>query len=214
MSSFDPSSSLFVLPSKWLFLTVPTTMLCSYWTCPSSYHMLYNMIVKLSVPNPLVPAQSALFGCSVFMFILTVNMSAILPLSFIPTTHLTFNFSQCLTLWLCGLTYELTRYLWHLSASMVPSQSPILLSPFLVLVEIVSLLIQPISLSVRLMANLLAGHIILTLLEVMILQHVAFSPVGSIVYILGLGFETMVCVIQAYVVYNLLVIYWNKNVTH
>nr|DAZ89633.1 TPA_inf: ATP synthase 6 [Antarctophthirus carlinii] len=216
LSVFDPCSSAIpssALQLKWLCLILPIFTVTPYWYAPSSFHVLYLHVSEMLKTQLNLSSQgksSTLILVSLFVFIFMSNSMTLLPLGFIPSSHFMFNMSLCFTLWLSGLLYEFVNSPSKLSSSLVPSNSPLILGPFLVLIELVSLLIQPVSLSVRLMSNLMAGHILLVLLESVILS-VSLSFPYLLLFTFGMLFELMVCVIQSFVVCNLLSIYWNKN---
>lgn len=105
---------------------------------------------------------------------------------------------------------------WEKTIShLTPSGSPIILSPFIVIIEIVSLCIRPITLRVRISANLIAGHLLIHLLRNLsiycfnlnVFYLTALVPVSIILNIL----ETSVSIIQAYILCTLVNMYINEN---
>lgn len=132
--------------------------------------------------------------------LILLNIWGLTPYVFRLTRHLAINLSLALILWIniviIRITFNLTDFLRHLQ----PSGSPALLNPFLCLIELVSLLVRPLTLAVRLTANLRTGHILIGLLGIGFIN----SRLYSSLFILILGrfyfiFEIAVCVIQAYI---------------
>jgi ATP synthase subunit 6 len=97
------------------------------------------------------------------------------------------------------LVFNFEGFLVHL----VPSGSPFALSPFIALLEVISCLIRPVSLSVRLISNIIAGHLLLGLIGSFCINHINGSFVGITLSVLELG----VCVIQSYVFVVLCILY-------
>nr|NP_008176.1 ATP synthase F0 subunit 6 [Katharina tunicata]AAC48363.1 ATPase subunit 6 [Katharina tunicata] len=145
---------------------------------------------------------------SIFLLLILVNLSGLLPYVFSLSSHLSFAFCFGLPFWL-SLIFSGDLYVSEVVSHLLPSGAPGILNPFLVLVETVSISVRPITLSVRLAANMSAGHIILGLIG-------SYLSVGLFCYpILVLGlllfvqvfyflFEIGVSLIQAYI-FSLLV---------
>ena len=117
-----------------------------------------------------------------------------------------FSLSLALLLWLSPLVFKSITSPKNLISHLVPLGSPLALRPFIVLVERVSLLIRPITLSVRLAANIVTGHLLLTLSG----SLCAFSLKGALGLIpqLTLGcLELAVAGVQAYVLFILVSLY-------
>jgi len=145
---------------------------------------------------------------SLFLLLVGLNFMGLVPYVFSLTRHLAINLSISLPLWfgiiLIGVCYDFGGFLAHLQ----PVGSPAALNPFLCLIELVSTLVRPITLSVRLTANLSTGHILIALLGS---GFVGRGLLGCIfILILGLFyfmFEMGVCFIQAYIFTLLPVLY-------
>ncbi len=173
--------------------------------------MLYNFITKMisdTAGKKAKPFFPLIF--SLFIFILICNMIGMLPYSFTVTSHiivtLTFAIFIFIGVTILGFVIHGFKYL----KIFVPSGVPVLLLPIITVIEIISYLSRPVSLSVRLFANMMAGH---TMLKVF----------GSFVISLGLiggwlplsfsvaltGLEILVAFLQAYVFAILTCIYLN-----
>nr|QCG71484.1 ATP synthase subunit 6 [Camaenella platyodon] len=137
----------------------------------------------------------------VFTFIMFNNLLGLTPFTYTLTSDLFTMFSLAMLIWLfllvSGYFYAPMKSLAHL----VPSGAPLMLSPFLVIIELISIMIRPITLTVRLIANISAGHIVLSLLANTITSTL-HNPTMLLLSICSIGytlFEFFVCVIQAYI---------------
>lgn len=134
------------------------------------------------------------FFC-LFFFILFFNFFSLFPFVFTVTGHLFFTLGLSLVMWTSIISFylffNLGGFLCHLS----PSGSPLALSPFIVCLELIRCFIRPVSLSVRLMSNMIAGHLLLGLIGAFRVMFSTGSVIGLVLTCLELG----VCVIQAYV---------------
>ena len=149
-----------------------------------------------------------------FLYILTSNLLGLIPFSFATTAQLVVAFSLSFSLFL-GVTWiGVSRHGLHFLSFFLPAGAPIGLAPLLVVIELISYIFRPISLGVRLFANMTAGHSLLAIIagfgwsigscgSVLALGSVV--PVGVIVVIYGL--ELAVAFLQAYVFGVLLCIY-------
>nr|WMV00328.1 ATP synthase F0 subunit 6 [Maoricicada campbelli] len=213
-SSFDPCTgflSLNWLSSMILLLFLPLT----YWYMPNRFVILYNKIL-LSLNNELNMLMnykslgSSLMFLSLFTFILLNNLLGLLPYIFTSSSHLVFTMSLALPLWLSFMLYGFINNVNHMFCHMVPSGTPNILMPFMVIIESVSNLIRPGSLAVRLTANMIAGHLLMTLLGNLPMNYEYYSGVIIIFQILLMLFELAVCMIQSYVFMVLSTLYYSE----
>nr|YP_009104599.1 ATP synthase F0 subunit 6 [Camaena cicatricosa]AIS20797.1 ATP synthase subunit 6 [Camaena cicatricosa] len=148
-----------------------------------------------------------------FAFLLTNNLMGLTPISYSLTSSLMSMFSLALLSWLflisSGYTYSPMKSLAHLA----PQGAPMVLMPFLVVIEVISLLIRPLTLTVRLIANISAGHIVLGLIAntmTSLLHH----PLLFLTLLCSVGytlFEIFVSVIQAYIFTLLISLYATEH---
>ncbi len=146
------------------------------------------------------------FIFSLFMFIFFANMLGMLPIAFTVTSHIIVTFALAITVFI-GVT--LTGFVLHgprFLKVFVPSGVPIALLPLVVAIEVISYFSRPISHSVRLFANMLAGHIMLKVFAGFVLTFMAMGAVGFVGMILPLfmivaltALEFLVAALQAYV---------------
>nr|YP_006576086.1 ATP synthase F0 subunit 6 [Kulikovia alborostrata]AEM23543.1 ATP synthase F0 subunit 6 [Kulikovia alborostrata] len=158
----------------------------------------------------------ASFVCSLMIFLLSFNLSGLFPYVFSSTSHLVVTFVMGSVLWLSLILSSSFYSLSSFIAVFLPVGAPGILNPFWVLVETVSLSVRPITLSVRLAANMGAGHIVLCLLGSYLSSGFflySFSAVGVllVVGVFYFVFEIGVCLIQAYIFFLLLNLYGDEH---
>ena len=154
------------------------------------------------------------------MFILTLNMIGLIPYTFTVTSHIIVTAALAITVFLTVLIYGFWRHGLHFFNLFVPKGVPIYILPLIVFIEILSFISRPISHSVRLFANMLAGHI--TLQGVRRLHHPAGRRLGVLGWAGGVlpfamivvltALEMLVAFLQAYVFAILTCIYLNDAI--
>jgi F-type H+-transporting ATPase subunit a len=160
------------------------------------------------------------FVFTIFMFVLTLNMLGLIPYSFTVTSHIIVTAALAFTVFLTVLVYGLWRHGLHFFNLFVPKGVPIYILPLIVFIEILSFISRPISHSVRLFANMLAGHITLQVFAgFIILMGTGLGALGwaggilpfAMIVIL-MALETLVAFLQAYVFAILTCIYLNDAI--
>ncbi|MDA0702574.1 MAG: F0F1 ATP synthase subunit A [Proteobacteria bacterium] len=144
---------------------------------------------------------------SLFMFVLFGNMIGMLPYSFTFTSHLIVTFALALAVFLAVTIIGFVRHGMHFFSFFVPPGTPILMWPLMIPIEIISYLSRPISLAVRLFANMTAGH---TLLKVFAGFIAALGVLGVVPFALVIaltGLEVLIAFLQAYIFTILTCIY-------
>nr|YP_010936713.1 ATP synthase F0 subunit 6 [Tzotzilthelphusa villarosalensis]WKW91709.1 ATP synthase F0 subunit 6 [Tzotzilthelphusa villarosalensis] len=205
-SIFEPSSSFFNLSLNWISTLLGIMFLpFIYWSSPSRWSLLWSKIIKtlhtefkaLLINSHL--GTSMLF-VSLFSLILFNNFLGLLPYVFTSSSHMVMTLSLSLPLWITLMMFGWLNHTKHMFAHLVPQGTPSMLMPFMVLIESISNVIRPMTLAVRLAANMIAGHLLLTLLgntgsmlSMIILSILIFSQ------ILLLILESAVAIIQSYV---------------
>nr|QVT10930.1 ATP synthase F0 subunit 6 [Ambulyx liturata] len=214
-SIFDPTTNLFNLPINWMSTFLGLMFLpYKFWFTPNRHFMIWNFILnklhnefKTLLKNNYFNGSTLIF-ISLFSFILFNNFLGLFPYIFTSTSHLTLTLSISLPLWLSFMLYGWINNYQHMFIHMIPQGTPTILMPFMVLIETISNIIRPGTLAVRLTANMIAGHLLMTLL----------SSTGSnlsymfilmliIIQILLLILESAVAVIQSYVITILSTLY-------
>jgi F-type H+-transporting ATPase subunit a len=156
---------------------------------------------------------------SLFMFILALNVIGIIPYTFTVTSHIVITVSLALIVFLTVVIYGIWRHGLHFFRLFVPSGIPIYILPLIVFIEVLSFLSRPISHSVRLFANMLAGHITLKVFASFITLLGGLGVVGWLGATLPLALvvaltalELLVAFLQAYVFAILTCIYLNDAI--
>lgn len=214
-SIFDPSTNIFYLPINWLrtflrFIFIPY----SFWLIPNRHHFLWNFILiklhnefKTLLKNNYFQGSTFIF-ISIFFFILFNNFLGLFPYIFTRTSHLTLSLSISLPLWLRFIIYGWINNSQHIFIHLIPQGTPSILMPFIVLIETISNIIRPGTLAVRLTANIIAGHLLITLLRrTRISTPFLLTLIIIIIQILLLTLESAVAIIQAYVISILRTLY-------
>nr|CAK6681847.1 CDS-3 [Gordionus sp. m RMFG-2023] len=140
-----------------------------------------------------------------FSSVLSYNILSLFPYTF-PITSSTLNiFMLSISLFTISISFFFKNMsLW----SLIPLGSPIFLSPFLFLIELISLLIRPLTLSLRLSANITSGHILMHLCMSMFSMKPFMMLIPSVLLNL---LELMVSFIQAYVYMSLISLYISES---
>uniref|UniRef100_UPI00315CE333 ATP synthase F0 subunit 6 n=1 Tax=Corynorhinus mexicanus TaxID=712049 RepID=UPI00315CE333 len=157
----------------------------------------------------------ALMLTSLIMFIGSTNLLGLLPHSFTPTTQLSTNLSMAIPLWagtvILGFRHKTKASLAHF----LPQGTPTPLIPMLILIETISLFIQPMALAVRLTANITAGHLLIHLIgsATLALMNISMTTafLTFIILIMLTMLEFAVALIQAYVFTLLVSLYLHDN---
>nr|ACT21547.1 ATPase subunit 6 [Drosophila melanogaster]AEB53214.1 ATPase 6 [Drosophila melanogaster]AEB53219.1 ATPase 6 [Drosophila melanogaster]AEB53229.1 ATPase 6 [Drosophila melanogaster]AEB53234.1 ATPase 6 [Drosophila melanogaster] len=205
-SVFDPSA-IFNFSLNWLSTFLGLLMIPSiYWLMPSRYNIMWNSILLTlhkefkTLLGPSGHNGSTFIFISLFSLILFNNFMGLFPYIFTSTSHLTLTLSLALPLWLCFMLYGWINHTQHMFAHLVPQGTPAILMPFMVCIETISNIIRPGTLAVRLTANMIAGHLLLTLLgntgssmSYMLMTFLLMAQIALLVL------ESAVAMIQSYV---------------
>nr|YP_010503035.1 ATP synthase F0 subunit 6 [Oeneis buddha]UXD78913.1 ATP synthase F0 subunit 6 [Oeneis buddha] len=214
-SIFDPTTNIFNLSINWISTFIGLLFMpYSFWFMPNRYFLLWN-IISFKLHNEFKNLMginsfkgSTFIFISLFFFIFFNNLLGLFPYIFTSTSHLNFSLTLSLTLWLSFMIYGWINNTQHMFIHMIPQGTPTILMPFMVLIETISNIIRPGTLAVRLTANMIAGHLLLTLLgnsgmnmPNYLLAILIFSQ------ILLLILEFAVAIIQSYVITILSTLY-------
>ena len=211
-SSFDPISSTFNLQLNWLSIFLFIIVFYPlYWISNSKSSVLYSELTSYITKEfmPLFKSYKNIIIFNVlFIFILINNVFGLIPYTFTRTAHIAITLSMALTIWVIFILYGWINNTNHIFAHLVPLGTPIVLIPFMVLIESISNIIRPITLSVRLAANLTAGHLLLILLgESMVNNRILIIITVTAAQFALITLEAAVAVIQAYVFATLSTLY-------
>jgi F-type H+-transporting ATPase subunit a len=156
---------------------------------------------------------------SLFMFVLVANLFGMIPFAFTVTSHIIVTFGLAAIVILTVILYGFWNHGFKFLKLFVPHGIPVALMPLVVAIEVISFLSRPISLSVRLFANMLAGHITLKVFAGFVagLSGMGALGIGGAILPLALvvaltGFELFVAFVQAYVFTLLTCLYLNDAI--
>nr|YP_009350654.1 ATP synthase F0 subunit 6 [Odontotermes minutus]AQP27567.1 ATP synthase F0 subunit 6 [Odontotermes minutus] len=207
-SIFDPTTEINNLSLNWTstiigLMLIPT----SVWLIPSRNSMTMSVLMnKMHQEMKTISSKGSInkgntfILTSLFLMILTNNFLGLFPYIFTSTSHLTLTLTLALPLWVSFMLFGWIKNTNHMFEHLVPQGTPTMLMPFMVIIETISNLIRPGTLAVRLTANMIAGHLLLTLLgnNGPSMSHTMLSILIT-AQILLLILEAAVAIIQSYV---------------
>nr|YP_010319214.1 ATP synthase F0 subunit 6 [Parasesarma eumolpe]QJH91597.1 ATP synthase F0 subunit 6 [Parasesarma eumolpe] len=205
-SIFEPSSSIFNLSMNWVSTFLGLMFLpYLYWASPSRWSLLWSKIIQTlhkefkALLQPSHTGSTMLF-VALFSFIVFNNFLGLLPYVFTSSSHMAMTLSLSLPLWVTLMIFGWLQHTKHMFAHLVPQGTPFALMPFMVLIETISNVIRPGTLAIRLAANMIAGHLLLTLLGG-VGPSLSLSLLSILItaQILLLILESAVAIIQSYV---------------
>lgn len=217
-SSFDPRTNIWSL--NWtrtiiILIILPST----FWIIPSRLNWVWNITIKtLHTEFKLLTGTKrkgrTIIFISIFSLILINNFLGLFPYIFTSTRHLTFTLTLALPLWVSFIIYGWVNNTIHILAHLVPQGTPPVLIPFIVCIETIRNVIRPGTLAVRLAANIIAGHLLLTLigntgpaLSTLIIRILVTAQ------LLLITLESAVAIIQSYV-FAVLTTLYSREVTY
>jgi F-type H+-transporting ATPase subunit a len=150
---------------------------------------------------------------TIFMFILVLNLLGLVPYSFTVTSHIIVTFAFAAMVWLVVTAIGFINHGPGFLKLFVPSGVPWWLLPIIVVIELISYLIRPISHSVRLFANMMAGHAMLKVFAGFVIGLGLLGGWAPLVFLVGFtGLELVVAFLQAFIFTVLTCIYLNDAV--
>lgn len=155
---------------------------------------------------------SYIFIGSIFLLIRVYNFLAIFPFVFSVTSHILVTLPFSYSFWLGIIIFRWVSSLKHFLAHLIPVGTPLILMRFIVIVEVLRNLIRPLALTFRLTANIIAGHLLMSLIGgALISLSFSFIVMGSFIQSLLVIIELGVSIIQAYVFSTLLILYISEG---
>lgn len=193
----------------------------SYWINSSNLTNIINL-PKQAINIQTTRSYSLNLGgfrliiSSLFITIINFNILGLIPYVFRTTRHLAITFSLALPLWLSLIISSYIKNPYSRLAFILPLGTPRFLIPFLPIIETLRILVRPITLSIRLAANIRAGHIILTLIgdyltvtilstNYLISSLIIFVQIGYFIFEIGIG------IIQGYIFSLLITLYTDDH---
>ncbi|NP_059479.1 ATP synthase F0 subunit 6 (mitochondrion) [Bombyx mori] len=217
-SIFDPSTNLMNLPMNWISTILGLLFIpYSFWLIPNRHFIMWNFIskklhneFKTLLKNNYFNGSTFIF-ISLFFFIFFNNFLGLFPYIFTSTSHLTMSLSLSMPLWLSFMLYGWIKNTNHMFIHMIPQGTPYILMPFMVIIETISNIIRPGTLAVRLTANMIAGHLLMTLLS-STGTNMSFYMIIILIFIqiMLMILESAVAIIQSYVITILSTLYYSE----
>lgn len=205
-SIFDPSTRI-KFSLNWIRLIYFILFLpILFWFSPSKYFILLNKLsnfinkeIKISLNKNLNFYNLILFK-SLFIFIILNNFIRLFPYIFNLTSHIVISIAFSINLWIRFMLYGWIKNTFYIFIHLTPQGTPYILIPFIVIIESVRNIIRPLTLAIRLSANIIAGHLLITLIsqsinKLNIFLIILIILIQSLLVIL----EIAVSFIQAYV---------------
>jgi F-type H+-transporting ATPase subunit a len=170
------------------------------------YEFLIDMIDSTAGPEA---KKFAPVIFSLFVFILVCNFLGLVPYSFTVTSHIVVTFAMAIFVFLGVTLIGFIRHGFHFFSLFLPQGVPLLIAPFIIPIELFAYLVRPVSLSVRLAANMTAGHVAMKVVAGFIIMFPMISIFPFALLTLLVGFEIFVAVLQAYIFTILSCVYLN-----
>lgn len=173
-----------------------------------SVEAIYTFVAQTVVKTAGPEARSAIpFVFCLFVFILFGSLLGLTPVKFTFTSHLVVTLALSLTVFVYVNTLALNRHGVRYFSFFLPAGTPLYLAPLIVVIEFISYLFRPITLGVRIFANILAGHIMIKLFAdfcVMLTEALGGVGIGLSMFPVVMmavlyGFELMIFLVQSYI---------------
>nr|YP_009400286.1 ATP synthase F0 subunit 6 [Baizongia pistaciae]ARW70343.1 ATP synthase F0 subunit 6 [Baizongia pistaciae] len=198
---FDPSTTIMNLKINWMSTMITIMLLPNYlWIMPNRIYMIINLIMKfmnkeimLLYKSKFLKSPSFMF-ITLFIFIFMNNFISLFPYVFSSSSHMIFSMSLALPFWSFFIIMSIFKNTKQMISHLIPINTPIYLAPLMTIIETMSIMIRPMSLSIRLTANLIAGHLLMTLLN-----YNSLMMIIMMIQMFMMIFEICVAMIQSYV---------------
>lgn len=219
-SSFDPfiniSFQIFPIFFWALILFCLFIVRRTYWMSFNYYNWVVSYILDIINTQSIRTFSRHIKGfrtiiVTIFCIFILINFLGLLPYSFRFSRHIVFSLIFGFPLWLSLVLSSFLNSPRRFIAGLLPRGAPNWLNPFLIIVETVRIIVRPVTLSVRLVANIRAGHIVLGLIGIYSSSYLFTSRFRfSLLIAVQVGyiiFEMGICLIQAYIFCLLLTLY-------
>ena len=212
---FDPRSSFFSIPLNWvsLFLVIPI-LPSIFWGTKRIFFFTFTILLKTLEKEfslPIIKLKTPgirHFFISIFLFILLNNFLGLFPYIFTASRHIRFPLILALSIWIGYILFSTVKNINRFLSHLLPLGTPYPLIPFMVIIELISNIIRPLTLSVRLAANIVAGHLLIVLIRAPLASIPYFIfRITLLVLLLLITLEVGVSFIQAYVFRTLISLY-------
>ena len=209
------NSSLFMVIAVILITLFTTVTMSGRAMVPGRWQSLaelsYEFVANMLRDNVGTAGQRYFpFIFTLFMFVLFLNLLGMIPYSFTVTSHIIVTFALAFVIFIGVTIIGFATHGIGFLKFFVPSGIPVALMPLLVVIEVISYLTRPISLSVRLFANMMAGHTMLKVFAGFVVGLGAIGGWAPLAFMVAFtGLEVLIAFLQAYVFAILTCIYLN-----
>nr|YP_010274796.1 ATP synthase F0 subunit 6 [Craseoschema thyasiricola]UJV31471.1 ATP synthase F0 subunit 6 [Craseoschema thyasiricola] len=222
-SSMDPGLLLFTSPYllfPMLFTPLLMLSLLLKWNPHSTYMlMMFNTMKIMTNQSSRTMGKNISSFANIlnilFILLIVMNMLGILPYVFSMTSQLIITLPLALTLWLSIVVSSIRTNQTLVFAHFLPSGAPGWLNPFLILIEFISYIVRPLTLAIRITANISTGHVVLSMMGSYNASFLFSSMLlASLVIMIQTGyimFEMAIALIQAYIFSLLLTLFANDH---
>nr|YP_010610647.1 ATP synthase F0 subunit 6 [Cirrothauma murrayi]WAP91402.1 ATP synthase F0 subunit 6 [Cirrothauma murrayi] len=223
-SSFDDHNSTFMSLHT---LTWAIAIWSLFFINSSTWILPSSLVSSIAAPKQIINIQStrsfsmnmggfSLMVMSLFITLINFNLLGLLPYVFSPSSHLSMTLCLSAPLWLALIMSSYQNNFYSSLASLLPLGAPPFLIVFLPIIESLSICVRPITLSVRIAANISAGHIILTLIGNYLTFSLLSSNIITALLIMMIQtayfmFEIGISIIQGYIFSLLITLYTDDH---
>nr|YP_009917449.1 ATP synthase F0 subunit 6 [Drabescus ineffectus]QLJ57897.1 ATP synthase F0 subunit 6 [Drabescus ineffectus] len=207
-SVFDPVTGSLSL--NWISMMFIMIVPYPFWNTPSKPLLMILVLSKKltkEIIMHLKMIEPSIILVSLFIYILINNMMGLIPYIFTASSHLIFSLSLALSMWISLMIFGWFNKTNSMFVHLVPVGTPTPLMPFMVMIESISNLIRPGSLAVRLSANMIAGHLLMSLLGNNLINNFFLLMIMMWLFMGLMMFELAVAFIQSYVFMTLSTLY-------
>nr|YP_009171752.1 ATP synthase F0 subunit 6 [Tetragnatha nitens]AKG65084.1 ATP synthase F0 subunit 6 [Tetragnatha nitens] len=211
-SVFDPSS-YYGIHLNWMIMLIVILFGCMKFYMLKSYNQSIGNSIIMGVNNLFIEIAGSthlaitFIVSSTFFYLVMTNLIGLFPFIFTSTAHPLITLSMGFIFWVSFFMMGWIKNFKSSAAHLVPEGSPLGLAPFMVLIESISHLMRPFTLSIRLAANMMAGHLIISLLSSISLLNFYSFGISVLLQSILLVLELGVAVIQGFVFSILLLLY-------
>ena len=152
------------------------------------------------------------FIFTLFTFILTLNLLGMMPYGFTVTSHVSVTFAIATMIFLAVTITGFAKHGLKFLSLFLPHGTPMYIAPLMILIELFSFLSRPVSLSIRLAGNMIAGHVLLKVLAGFVVMMGVYGIVPIPFMVVMVGFELFVAILQAYLFTILACVYLNDAI--
>lgn len=214
---FDPSSRYFI-SLNWIRIIIILLFLpYQFWLIPSRLNFFFFIIIKFILNEFKNIINFSLINIitliRIFLFIIFNNFIGLFPYIFTATTHIRLCLSLSINLWIRIILYGWINFYNSIFTHLTPLNTPYILIPFIIIIELIRLIIRPITLAIRLTTNIIAGHLLLSLIgsSRININYISIFIIIIITQLILFILEISVSLIQAYV-FSILSLLYKKEI--